>query len=138
MTSAAKGVRGLGARVHLFIQPAMRDEFIALFRETLACDVVEREFGLAHPVLLVRFQDGSSFSVEFTELAPLASNTPIGDANAFRGAWMEFRTDDVAGNQTALRQAGIPEFRHKGSEHSYFVAPGGQVFRLLSTSYDGP
>jgi hypothetical protein len=37
-----------------------------------------------------------------------------------------------------LRRAGIPEFRHPGSSHAYFSAPGGQVFRLLDVAYVGP
>ncbi len=30
------------------------------------------------------------------------------------------------------------EFRHPGSTHVYFSAPGGQVFRLIDVAYDGP
>jgi hypothetical protein len=37
-----------------------------------------------------------------------------------------------------LREAGIREFRHPGSTHVYFSAPGGQVFRLIDMAYDGP
>ena len=33
-------------------------------------DVVDRDFGLPYPVLLVTFPDQSSFSAEFSELAP--------------------------------------------------------------------
>jgi hypothetical protein len=40
--------------------------------------------------------------------------------------------------QQALRDAGVPEFRHPGSNHAYFVAPGGQVFRVLPLEYEGP
>jgi catechol 2,3-dioxygenase-like lactoylglutathione lyase family enzyme len=130
---------GLGARLHLFVQPGARQAFLALFRDVLGCDVVERDFGLANPILLVRFPDGSAFSVEFTDLAPadMPGHAPD-DGHAFRGAWIEFRTTDIDAVHAALRQAGTPEFRHPGSTHVYFEAPGGQVFRVLDVAYAGP
>jgi hypothetical protein len=100
---------------------------------------MERDFGLAHPILLVPFPDGSAFSVEFTELAPDEHiGAAMDDEHAFRGAWIEFRTDNLEHFQQRLRDAGIREFRHAGSRHIYFSAPGGQVFRLLDTAYKGP
>jgi hypothetical protein len=129
----------LGARVHLFVRPEAREAFAALFRDVLQCPVVERDFGLEHPILLVAFDDESAFSVEFTDLAPVAAaGDAIDDADAFRGAWIEFRTADVDAAHAALRAAGIPEFRHPGSSHAYFSAPGGQVFRILDVEYRGP
>ena len=124
---------GLGARVHLFVQPQTRDAFTSLFRDVLGCEVAELDFGMPQPILLVSFGDGSAFSVEFTELAP----EPDGE-EALRGAWLEFRTTDVEGYQQKLRDAGIVEFRHPGSSHAYFIAPGGQVFRLIDVAYRGP
>jgi catechol 2,3-dioxygenase-like lactoylglutathione lyase family enzyme len=129
----------LGARVHLFVRPDARDAFAALFRDVLGCRVVERDFGLEYPILLVSFEDGSAFSVEFTDLAPAAPDrAPMDDDHAFRGAWIEFRTRDLEGTLAALRAAGVPEFRHPGSPHAYFSAPGGQVFRILDADYRGP
>ena len=138
MTSQMSGITALGPRVHLFVHPDHRGEFTRVFRDVLGCKVVEREFGLTHPVLLVQFNDGSGFSVEFSELAELHAPRPAGDAGAFRGAWIEFRTNDVPGFQQRMREAGLSEFRHTGSNHLYFSAPGGQVFRLLDVAYEGP
>ena len=130
---------GLGARVHLFVQPDARQRFRSLFEDVLGCSVVERDFGLEHPIMLVRLADGSAFSVEFTELAPAdVRPSELDDERAFRGAWIEFRTRNVAEGQDRLRKAGVPEFRHRGSQHVYFCAPGGQVFRLLDVDYQGP
>jgi hypothetical protein len=130
---------GLGARVHLFVQPSAREAFTRLFRDVLGCNVVERDFGLPYPILLVSFEGGSSFSVEFSGLAPEAPGSDvINDDHAFHGAWIEFRTGDLEGVQAALRGAGIPEFHHPGSTHVYFSAPGGQVFRVLDQDYRGP
>src|SRR5690349_47365 len=67
---------GLGARVHLFVQPDARQRFRWLFEEVLGCSVAERDFGLEHPIMLVRFANGSAFSVEFTELAPADVRPP--------------------------------------------------------------
>jgi hypothetical protein len=130
---------GLGARVHLFVRPEHREAFRKLFQEVLECSVVERDFGMEHPVMLVRLADGSAFSVEFTQLAPADNvSAELDDSNAFRGAWIEFRTKNLSGCHERLRKAGVREFKHRGSEHTYFSAPGGQVFRLLDTDYQGP
>ena len=139
MEGQSPTLTSLGARVHVFVRPAAREAFITLFRDVLSCEVVERDFGLEHPIVLVSFDDGSAFSVEFTDLAP-GDDAPeaADDEHAFRGAWIEFRTADLDGIQAALRTAGVPEFRHPGSAHAYFVAPGGQVFRVLDVDYRGP
>lgn len=130
---------GLGARVHLFVQPRVREEFTSLFRDVLGCDVSERDLGLAYPIVIVAFGNGSGFSAEFTELAPTEfTGNAIDDEHAFRGAWIEFRTTDLDGHQQKLRQAGVAEFQHMGSPHIYFSAPGGQVFRLIDVAYKGP
>jgi hypothetical protein len=139
MAQPDDGIRALGARVHLFVQPGLRQRFTSLFRDVLGCTVIERDFGLPHPVLLVPFPDGSGFSVEFSERAPEDyGGDVIDDERAFRGAWIEFRTADVPLMQQRLRDAGIREFRHSGSTHLYFCAPGGQVFRLIDLDYTGP
>ena len=139
MSATQPRLTALGARVHLFVRPEARERFTSLFREVLGCDTTELDFGLAHPILLVSFGDGSGLSVEFSPLAvEVSPNAGRHDATAFRGAWIEFRTTDVPGYQEKLRRAGIAEFRHPGSAHSYFSAPGGQVFRLIDVAYDGP
>jgi hypothetical protein len=103
------------------------------------CQTNELDFGLPYPILLVSFSDGSRFSVEFSYLAPdEPTGETVDDETAFRGAWIEFRTTDVPFYQRRLREADIPEFRHSGSSHTYFSAPGGQVFRLIDVTYTGP
>lgn len=116
----------------------MREPFTALFRDVLACNVRELDFGLPEPILLVQFSDGSAFSVEFSDLAAPQPHDPIDFSNAFRGAWIEFRTGDVAAVYNALDRAGVPSFSHPASPHRYFSAPGGQVFRILDLAYRGP
>jgi hypothetical protein len=131
-------IAGLGARVHLFVRPEERERFAALFRDVLQCDVRELEFGLPYPIVRVSFPDGSAISIEFTQLVPPEAHAPINDANALRGAWIEFRTADVSAVQQRLDDAGVPSFSHPGSAHRYFCAPGGQVFRIIALDYRGP
>jgi hypothetical protein len=139
MSESEPTVTALGARVHLFVRPEARERFISLFRDVLRCETKELDFGLPYPILLVSFSNGSAFSVEFSDLAPQqTTEDTVDDETAFRGAWIEFRTTDVPFYQRRLREAHIPEFRHPGSSHTYFSAPGGQVFRLLDVSYRGP
>jgi hypothetical protein len=124
-------IASLGARVHIFVNPHVREQFTAVFKDVLRCEVVERDFGLPYPILFVPFGDGSGFSVEFRDDAQ-QTDGPI------YSTWIEFRTPNVDEAQRKLREAGIREFRHPGSQHAYFVAPGGQVFRLLDVHYKGP
>ena len=139
MAEQAAGIVALGARVHVFVRPRAHDAFVALFRDVLGCDIQELDFGLEYPILFVPLDDGSGFSVEFSARAPAeVTDRPRDDDNAFRGAWIEFRTAELDRLQAALRAAAIPEFRHLGSKHVYFCAPGGQVFRLLDIGYVGP
>ena len=128
---------GLGARVHLFVRPADRERFTALFSDVLGCEVRELDFGMAHPILLVTFHDGSAFSAEFGADAPQLPE-PVSYAHALRGAWIEFRTADLPGVLRRLDEAGVPHFAHPASPHRYFCAPNGQVFRILDVSYKGP
>ena len=129
----------LGARVHLFVRPDKREEFISLWRDVLNCNIAERDVGMEYPVALVVFPDGSSFSAEFSDLAPDEySGDRLGDEHAFRGAWLEFKTHDVAAIEQKLRDSGIRHFRHAPSPHTYFSAPGGQVFRIIDVAYTGP
>ncbi|MGZ3496115.1 MAG: hypothetical protein ACXWNK_13660 [Vulcanimicrobiaceae bacterium] len=76
-------ILGLGARVHLFVRPAYREQFTNVFRDVLMCHVRELDFGLPHPILLVSFGDGSAFSTEFTDDAP---EDPSGDTWMSRDA----------------------------------------------------
>lgn len=124
-------IEALGPRVHLFVHPSKREAFISLFRDTLTCQVLERDFGLKHPIVLVAFVNGSAFSVEFSELAPSEPEPPLSDSRALRGAWIEFAARDVAAVHARLDAAGVPTFSHAGSPERYFCAPGGQVFRIV-------
>lgn len=129
----------LSARMHMFVRSTDRSAFIDLFRGILQCELREIPFaGLDEPVIFVSLPCGGSFSVETTPLAPTEANARIDDGTALRGAWLEFRSDQPGAAEDRLMKAGIPSFRHAGSPHVYFSAPGGQVFRVVARTYNGP
>lgn len=132
---AARGaVSGLGRRVHLFAQPSARPALTTMFKDLFGAVVAERDFGLAYPILVAAFGNGSLISVEFTDAAPRAPGVhEIDDRRALRGAWIEFRTTDVAAMERRLSAAGLPSFHHADTPFTYFSGPNGQVFRLAGT-----
>lgn len=78
--------------------------------------------GIADPMLIVRFPDGGSLSIEFTDQAPDAEHPRL-------GAWLELRAEDPAAVMRAVLAAGLTEVKHPGHPH-YFMLPGGQVFTI--------
>ncbi|MHB8459158.1 MAG: hypothetical protein ACYDAK_04415 [Candidatus Limnocylindrales bacterium] len=48
MATNDAGIAGLGARVHLFVQPTARDAFTSLFRDVLGCDVSELDLDVGY------------------------------------------------------------------------------------------
>lgn len=132
-------ISSLSPRVHFFVRPEYKQAFVSLFRDVLLCDVAELNFGLSYPILFVSFPGGGSFSVEFSDRAyQPPSGSSITDARAFLGAWIEFRASDPKDVEQRLTKAGIPSFQHPGSKHTYFSAPGGQIFRVVDLTYVGP
>lgn len=118
---------GLGNNVHIFARSNRREALRSCFQEVLRCPVATFELpGFPEPMLVVRFPAGGSLSIEFTEHAP------DGDVPRL-GAWLELRADDPAAVMTDVRAAGLLEVKHPGHPH-YFMAPGGQVFTIASTS----
>jgi hypothetical protein len=113
----------LGSNAHLFARPRRRQELTRSFESVLGCPVVTLEFpGLAESMLAVRFPDGGSLSIEFTEDAP-------DDDQPRLGAWLELRAEDPAEVMRAAMDAGLKEVKHPGHPY-YFMIPGGQVFTI--------
>jgi hypothetical protein len=76
-------------------------------------------------VEIFTFSNGSGIGVFYVE--PGVALTPAQHMNAI---WLEFEVDDDAAAATALGTLGLRPFEYFDKEHSYFQAPGGQVFRL--------
>ena len=116
----------LSNRVHLFAHPSHRDELDRLFTEILGLPPAASldPPGYDEPVLVYRFTDGASLSVEFTPPSPHESRVS-------RGAWLELVVDGAVEMKKRVLEAGLPSVPFDGNDHFYFEAPGGQVFRII-------
>ena len=84
--------------------------------------------------LAMEARSASSSPISLPKTSPETSWTTLLPSQA-PGSNSERQISPAIGR---LREAGMREFRHAGSVHVYFSAPGGQVVRLLDVSYDGP
>ena len=82
--------------------------------------------GNLEPIYAFKFSNGASLSVEFTEDA-------LSDQQAERGAWLELGTDDAVGLRQKVQAFGLPRVVHPYTPFFYIQAPGGQVFRIVSS-----
>jgi hypothetical protein len=116
----------LSNRVHLFAHPSHRDEVDRLFTEILGLPTAASldPPGYDEPVLVYRFTNGASLSVEFTLASPH-------DGRVSRGAWLELVVDDLEEMKRRVLEAGLPPVQFAGNDHFYFESPGGQVFRII-------
>src|SRR2546425_13036470 len=74
---------GMMNRVHTFARLENEEKLTRFFTDILDCELV----ALPGSVLAFRFPNGASLSVEFTEDA-------LDEKQAWRGAWLEARTED--------------------------------------------
>lgn len=115
----------LGNNAHIFARPARREALKRLFETVLECPVATVEHpGMVEPMLIVRMPDGGSVSIEFTEDGADSDEPRL-------ATWLELRTADPAGLMRTVLAAGLKEVKHPGHPY-YFVAPGGQVFTIVS------
>ncbi|MFK7987625.1 MAG: hypothetical protein AB8I08_16515 [Sandaracinaceae bacterium] len=52
------------------------------------------------------------------------------EAQFERSVWLEVRVDDVAGACAALDALAVPRVTNAKTDHDYFRAPGGMIFRV--------
>lgn len=115
----------LGDKCHIFARPARRQEWRRLLEILAGSGAVTLvpHPAMVEPMLVARFQDGGSVSIEF-----------VGDAEdsdqARRSTWLELRTPDPAALMERVLDAGFGEVRHPGHRY-YFAGPGGQVFTVV-------
>ena len=65
-------------------------------------------------------------SGEFTE-------NGLDDQQAQKGLWLELQTDDVEVLQQKVQAFGLKRIVHPHTSFFYIQAPGGQVFRIVSS-----
>ena len=73
-----------------------------------------------------QFSNGKVLSGEFTE-------DGLDDQQAQKGLWLELQTDDVEGLQQRVQDFGLKRIVHPYTSFFYIQAPGGQVFRIVSS-----
>lgn len=119
----------LSNSIHLYARPDTKEQLLAFFTSLLGLQVVESSdaVGSPEPIYAFAFSNGAWLSVEFTDDA-------LDEQQAQRGAWLELRTDDAAGLQQKVLAAGLTRVVHPYTPFFYIQAPGGQVFRIVSSS----
>ncbi len=119
----------LSNSIHLYVRPDSKEQFLEFFTRILGLEAVASSdaLGSPEPIYAFEFSNGAGLSVEFTEDA-------LSDQQARRGAWLELRTDDAAGLQQKVQAFGLPRVVHPYTPFFYIQAPGGQVFRIVSSN----
>src|SRR5260370_41071752 len=118
----------LSNSIHLYARPDSKEQLLEFFTSMLGLQAVASADAVGSPELIYsfKFSNGAGLSVEFTEDAR-------SDQQAQRGAWLELRTDDALGLQQKVLAAGLPRVDYPDTPFFYIHAPGGQVFRIVSS-----
>jgi len=118
----------LSNSIHIYARPETKEKFLEFFIGILGLQAIASSdaVGSPEPIYAFAFSNGASLSVEFTEDA-------LSDQQAKRGAWLELRTDDALGLQQRVQAFGLPRVVHPYTPFFYIQAPGGQVFRIVSS-----
>ena len=123
----------LSNSVHLYARPDTKENLLEFFTNILGLEAVKSSdaVGSSEPIYAFKFSNGASLSVEFTEEA-------LDDQQAQHGAWLELRTDKAIELQQKMLAVGLHKIVHPYTPFFYIQAPGGQVFRIVSSSEIGP
>lgn len=118
----------LSNSIHLYARPDTKEKFLEFFTSILGLEAVvsSNAVGSPEPIYAFKFSNGASLSVEFAEDA-------LDDQHAQRGAWLELRVDDAVELQQKVQAFGLPRVVHPHTPFFYTQAPGGQVFRIVSS-----
>ena len=120
----------LSDSIHMYARPDTKEQLLEFFTGILGLEarpVPPYVTGSPEPMYAFEFSNGASLSVEFTEDA-------LSDQQAQRGAWLELRTDDAVGLRQMAQAFGLPRVVHPYTPFFYIQAPGGQVFRIVSSN----
>ena len=118
----------LSDSIHLYARPDTREQVLEFFTSVLGLEAVTSSdaVGTSEPIYAFKFSNGASLSVEFTEDA-------LSDEHAQRAAWLELRTDDAVELRQKALAFGLARVVHPYTPFFYIQAPGGQVFRIVSS-----
>jgi hypothetical protein len=119
----------LSDSIHLYARPDTKKQLLEFFTGILGLEarsVPPYVTGSPEPMYAFEFSNGASLSVEFTEDA-------LSDQQAERGAWLELKIDDAVELRQRAQDAGLARVVHPYTPFFYIQAPGGQVFRIVSS-----
>jgi hypothetical protein len=118
----------LSNSIHVYARHDIKERFLEFFTDILGLEAVASSdvAGSEEPIYAFKFSNGASLSVEFTDDA-------LSDQEAKRGAWLELRTDDALELQQKVQAFGLKRVIHPYTPFFYIQAPGGQVFRIVSS-----
>ena len=119
----------LSNSIHIYARPDTKEKLLEFFTSILGLEartVPPYVVGSPEPMCAFAISNGASLSVEFTEDA-------LDDQQAQRGAWLELRTDDALELQQRVLAFGLKRVVHPYTPFFYIQAPGGQVFRIVSS-----
>jgi hypothetical protein len=118
----------LSNSIHLYARPDTREQLLEFFTSILGLEAVTSSdaVGTPEPIYAFKFSNGASLSVEFTDDA-------LSDQQAQRAAWLELRADGALELQQKVQAFGLARVVHPYTPFFYIQAPGGQVFRIVSS-----
>ncbi len=118
----------LSNSIHLYARSDTKEKFLEFFTNVLGLEAHESSdaTGSLEPIYAFKFSNGASLSVEFTPDA-------LDDQQAQRGAWLELRAHDAPRLQQKVQAFGLKRVVHPYTPFFYVQAPGGQVFRIVSS-----
>jgi hypothetical protein len=115
----------LGENSKMTVLPSERDRFQTFYRDVLGCKLI----GKSKTVDLVQVGPHFYIGVSYDDSA-------LSESELLKSIWLELRTDHPEELKLKILKFGIKEIKYWDTEHFYFQAPGGQVFRLVATSED--
>jgi hypothetical protein len=119
----------LSDSIHMYARPDTKEQLLEFFTGILGLEarpVPPYVTGSPEPMYAFEFSNGASLSVEFTEDA-------LSDQQAQQAAWLELRVDDAVELRLKAQDFGLARVVHPYTPFFYIQAPGGQVFRIVSS-----
>jgi len=117
----------LSHAVHTYAKPETKERLLEFYTTVLGLEanaipwVVSQE-----PMYAFKFSNGAMLSVEFTADA-------LDDERARGCAWFEIAADDPDDLINKAEALGVRRATHAFPPFGYIPAPGGQVFRIVSS-----
>src|SRR5690242_17547877 len=114
-----------GNHSKIVARPAERDRIRAFYRDVLGCTLTTQ----SQDVDYIKFHGDFFLAVLYRDAVPSAEELR-------QSIWLELRTDEPADLNEKILEFGVHRIDVPVSEHLYFQAPGGQVYRVVRNGED--